>query len=134
MTTTFGDPEAALREWARLALTGAGGRVFFSWPESDNATAAGPVVTLSMIASPGDEWGQEVLVQFDVWADTRAEAAGCAAELCGLLEGLNKVPVDSAGVRFWGAYGVSSRRFYEQNDALRRFVVEATVSMRALTI
>lgn len=134
MTTTFGDPEAALRTWARTELLSAEGRVFFSWPESDNATLEGPVVTLSLIGSSGDEWGQEVLVQFDVWAVTRDEAAGCSAELCGLLEGLNKAPTTSEGVRFWGAYGVGVRRMFEQNDALRRFVVEATVSTRALTI
>lgn len=134
MTTSFGDPEAAVRAWARDALLSAGGRVFFSWPESDDATAAGAVVTLALIASPGDEWGQEALVQFDVWSNLRSEAAVCAAELCGLLEGLNKAPVTSEGIRFWGAYGVNSRRMFEQNDALRRYVVEATISMRALTI
>jgi hypothetical protein len=74
------DVDGAVRAWARAALGGLAGRVFFA----PNNAAPFPQVVVNRLPSP--DWA--ALYQFDVWADNLAAAQSTAITLSNALEGL----------------------------------------------
>lgn len=80
---TWVDVESAVRAWARsLALPGVDERVFFG--ASHDTTA--PQIVLQRIAGRDDD----CLVQFDVWAGHKAQAAAIAAALATAADVLHR--------------------------------------------
>lgn len=118
------DVELVVRDWLRAELLSADGRVFLSFPEGDTITDA--LVVLQLIGAPTDEMTQEALVQFDVFASERVGAETTSRELCAVLEGLNTSPADEV----LGAYGVTRSRAYGVDDPLRRYMVQAVLTVR----
>lgn len=78
--TTWVDVEAAARAYVRQALPAVAGRVFFGFTND----AALPQVRLARIG--GTDF--EALIQFDVWAATKAQAAATTAALCTAVDAL----------------------------------------------
>lgn len=113
---TWVDVEGAVRAWAREAMTGLSGRVFFGVP--DQATF--PLVTLQRIAGPDDD----VLIQFDVWAATKAAAASTAADLASAVDALGRYA--TADVLLLGAAVLGVRWEPDVESDQPRYIVEAT--------
>lgn len=76
------DVEAAVRAWAREEMTSLSGRVFFGFPEKYTY----PLITLQRVSGTDDD----CLIQFDVWAATKAAAATTAAELATAADALGR--------------------------------------------
>src|SRR5690554_4645770 len=90
---TYVDIESAVREWARDSVPGVERRVFFG----ANNHAAMPQIVLFRIAGPDDR----CLIQFDVWAAGKAQAAQMAAELATAADAIGRYTHD--GVLLHGA-------------------------------
>jgi hypothetical protein len=113
------DVEDAVREWGRQTLTS---RVFFGV----NNDADFPQVIVRRIGGPD----AECLIQFDVWGDTKNQAALAAAELATGLLALSGF--DHAGMRLHGASEPSTRWLPDENSDDPRYIVETTVFATAL--
>lgn len=112
------DVESAVREWARDNVASVSRRVFFG----ANNKAAMPQIVLFRVAGPDDR----CLIQFDVWAAGKAQAAAIAAELCTAADSLSHF-VES-GVMLKGALVESSRWQPDEESDHPRYVVEVTFS------
>lgn len=118
---TWVDVEGAVRAWARAALPGVAGRVFFG---VNNAIADSQVV-LYRVAGPDDD----CLIQFDIWAATKAVAAGLAAALATAADGLSRYIAD--GVLLHGAVVESVRWQPDEESDAPRYIVEVTFTASA---
>lgn len=110
------DVESAVRDWARNAVASVNRRVFFGF----NDKAAMPQVVVFRIAGPDDR----VLIQFDVWAHTKALAAATAAELATAADGLGRSV--HGGVVLLGANVEGSRWQPDEQSDKPRYVVDVT--------
>lgn len=113
---TWVDVEGAVRSWAREAMTGLSGRVFFGVPDQTTF----PLVTLQRIAGPDDD----VLIQFDVWAAKKAAAASTAADLASAVDALGRYA--TADVLLLGAAVLGVRWEPDVESDQPRYIVEAT--------
>lgn len=120
---TWVDVESALRAWVRQALPSLDGRAFFGF--SNDATL--PQVVLTRISGPDDR----CLVQFDCWADTKAESAQLAADLATAIDALARY-VDGETV-LHGARIDGIRWQPDQESDTPRYVVEATFTASSRT-
>lgn len=120
---TWVDVERAVRTWARIALPSLDERVFFGF--SNDAPL--PQVVLVRIAGPDDR----CLVQFDCWAETKAEAAALAAGLATALDALAHAVHEEAVLH--GARVEAIRWQPDPESDTPRHVVEATVTASART-
>ncbi|MBM4438462.1 MAG: hypothetical protein FJ029_14820 [Actinobacteria bacterium] len=118
---TWVDVERAVRAWARQVLPDLEGRVFFG--ASNGARM--PQVVLTRVAGPDDR----CLIQFDVWAETKAAAAGVAAVLATAAERLGRYVGD--GVLLHGARVESVRWQPDEESDAPRYIVEATFTAGA---
>lgn len=118
---TWVDVEAAVRAWARGAMPSVSGRVFFAFAERADL----PQIVVWRLGGPDDR----CLVQFDVWANTKAEAAGAAAELATALDGL--IRYVGAGALLHGAVVIDARWMPDDTSDLPRYIVDATVTATA---
>ena len=89
-TVTLPDAEGAIRSWLRAVGVGAAGdRIFFAIPDvpADQGGLVYPLVTLSRAGGgPADELPIDApLMLFNVWADSKRDAAEAAAALIALL-------------------------------------------------
>ena len=118
---TWVNVEDAVRAWARGALPTIDGRVFFG----ANNDAAMPQVGLSRITGPDDR----CLVQFDVWAETKAAAAQLAADLATALDALGRYTHETTLLH--GARVEGVRWLPDEESDTPRYVVEATFTASA---
>jgi len=109
------DVEGAVRAWAREAVPSVAERVLFG----ANGKAPLPQIVLFRIAGPDDR----CLIQFDVWASKKADAAELAAELCTAADALSRYERD--GVLLHGARVLSSRWQPDFESDTPRYIVEA---------
>lgn len=117
------DVESAIQAWARAVVTGADSRVFFG---ADNR-AAMPQIVLFRIGGPDDQ----ALIQFDVWADTKAQAATLAAELCTVADNLSRY--EHEGTLLKGAVVEGSSWQPDEESNKPRYIVQATFSAWSTT-
>ena len=108
----FVDVEGAVRAWAREALDT--DRVFFG-----PVSSQGSQIVLFRIAGPDDR----CLIQFDVWASTKAGAAELAAELATAADAMSRY--EHEGVLLHGASVLSSRWQPDFESDTPRYIVEA---------
>lgn len=115
------DVEAAVRAWSRTALPSLGGRIFFGFSND----AALPQIRLQRIGGTDDR----ALIQFDVWAANKAQAADAAALLATAADNLSRYV--SGGTLLHGAAveGVSWQPDDEGNAP--RYVVDVTFTATA---
>jgi len=106
------DVEAAVRAWARDVLDV---KVFFGV----NQEADFPQVIIRRVGGADDR----ALIQFDCWADTKADAAAAAAQLCTELTGVGTV--DYEGVRLHDALWLGTRWLPDEASDTPRYIVEA---------
>lgn len=112
------DVEKAVRAWARAQ----GFTAFFG--VNNNGTF--PQLVIQRVAGPDSD----VLVQFDVWGGTKAEAAATAASLRTALTGLSSYDFD--GIRLHGASDPSARWLPDPDSDRPRYIVEASFYSTAL--
>lgn len=115
---TWVDVESAVRQWARENVTSVGSRVFFG----ANNKAAMPQIVLFRIGGPDDQ----CLIQFDVWAGNKADAAEAAAELCTAADELSRYV--AGNVLLKGAVVDGSRWQPDEESDIPRYIVEITFS------
>jgi hypothetical protein len=116
---TWVDVEAAVREWARDAVSAVNRRVFFG----ANNAAARPQIVLFRVAGPDDL----CLIQFDVRAASKEAAASAAAELATAADGLSRFSYN--GVLLLGATVDSIRWLPDEEMPVKdsaRYIVEVT--------
>ena len=118
---TWVDVESAVRAWAREALPALDGHVFFGASND----AAMPQVVLTRIAGPDDR----CVIQFDVWAETKAAAAVLAAELATAADGLARYAHENTVLH--GARVESVRWQPDEESDTPRYVVDATYTASA---
>ncbi|MBM4414902.1 MAG: hypothetical protein FJ035_01225 [Chloroflexi bacterium] len=118
---TWVDVEDAIRAWGREALPDLEGRVFFGFSND----AALPQVVLTRIAGPDDR----CLIQFDLWAATKAAAAAVAAELCTAVDALGRFTHEQTVLH--GARVEQVRWQPDEESDTPRYVVEATFAASA---
>ncbi|MGE0133762.1 MAG: hypothetical protein AB7L91_06285 [Dehalococcoidia bacterium] len=111
---TWVDVESAVREWARDRVASAERRVFFG----ANVSAPVPQIVLFRIAGPDDR----CLIQFDVWGDSKAQAAATAAELATAADEVGRYTHD--GVILHGAVVDSVRWQPDDESDQPRYVVD----------
>ena len=111
------DVEAAVREWARGAVASVQRRVFFG----PNNSAPFPQIVLFRIAGPDDR----CLIQFDVWAESKAQAAAVAAELQTAADQLSRYA--HGGVLLHGALVEGARWQPAEESDQPRYIVDLTV-------
>jgi hypothetical protein len=111
---TWVDVEGAVRAWAREALPGLEGRVFLGFNTAANANQ----IVLFRIGGPDDR----CLIQFDVWAATKAVAASTAAELATAADAIGRYT--HQGVLLHGATVESVRWQPDEQSDTPRFVVD----------
>lgn len=119
--STWVDVEDAVRAWARGALPAIDGRVFFGASND----AAMPQVVLSRIGGPDGR----CLIQFDVWAKTKAAAAQVAASLATAIDALGRYTHDQT--LLLGARVEGVRWLPDEESDTPRYVVEATFTASA---
>lgn len=113
---TWVDVEAAVRTWARANVPLAGTRVFFGF--SNDAPL--PQIALFRVGGTDDN----CLIQFDVWAATKAQAAQAAAQLCTAADNLSHYV--SGGVLLHGALVESARWQPDEESNAPRYIVDVT--------
>lgn len=118
---TFVDIEPALREWARDHVPSVNRRVFFGF----NASAPFPQIVLFRVFGPDDR----ALIQWDVWAEAKAQAAEIAAELATAADAIGRYTHD--GVLLHGAVVESVRWQPDDESDQPRYVVDTTVMATA---
>ena len=119
--STWVDVEDAVRAWAREALPAIEGRVFFGASND----AAMPQVVLSRIGGADGR----CLIQFDVWAKTKATAAQLAASLATAVDGLGRYTHGTT--LLLGARVEGVRWLPDEESDTPRYVVEATFTASA---
>ncbi|MFA7297317.1 MAG: hypothetical protein WC211_09080 [Dehalococcoidia bacterium] len=120
---TWVDVEGAIRAWARWVLPALEERAFFGF--SNDAPL--PQVVLTRISGPDDR----CLVQFDCWAETKAEAAMLAADLATAIDAIAHYVDDETVLH--GARIEGIRWQPDQESDTPRYVVEATFTASART-
>jgi len=120
---TFVDVEGPLREYVRDQVASVNRRVFFEVNPKVPATLA--QVIIQRIAGRDES----CLIQFDVWAASKAAAAEIAAELATALEAL--AHFTAAGAIVHGATVESVRWQPDPESNAPRYIVEATVTATA---
>lgn len=115
---TWIDVEGAVRTWARATLTPLANRIFFGYSEA----SAQPQIVLQRIGGPDDA----CLIQFDVWAASKAAAAVEAAKLATALDALSRYTA-FATVLLLGARVDSIRWLPDAETDSPRYIVEATI-------
>lgn len=120
---TWVDIEAAVRAWARSVMTTLDGRVFFGYA----VDAAKSQIVLMRIAGPDDR----CLIQFDVWAEGKAQAAALAAELATAVDALGRYTHEN--VLLHGAVVEGVRWQPDEESNVPRYVVDATFTATART-
>jgi hypothetical protein len=115
---TWVDVEGAVRAWARDEVASVNRRVFYG----ANNQAAMPQIVLFRIGGPDDQ----CLIQFDVWAKTKDQAAAAAAELCTAADDLSRYV--AGNVLLTGAVVDGSRWQPDEDDDIPRYIVEITFS------
>lgn len=118
---TWVDVEAAVREWARDVVSSVDRRVFFGF----NNKVEMPQVVLFRIAGPDDR----CLIQFDAWAQGKAQAATVAAELATAADELSRYVHD--GVLLHGARVEGVRWQPDEESDTPRYIVEVTFTATA---
>lgn len=118
---TWVDVEGAVRAWAREQLPGLDGRVFFGV----NNAVPDPQVVLHRVAGTD----ADCLIQFDVWAASKAQAASIAAALATAADALSRFTAD--GVLLHGALVESVRWQPDEESDAPRYVVEVTFTATA---
>lgn len=113
---TWVDVESAVREWLRDSVASISRRGFFGV----NNSAPFPQIVLRRIGGPDDS----CLVRFDVWGDTKAEAASVAADLATAADALAAYTHD--GVILHGASVDQSRWLPDVDSDLPRYIVDVT--------
>lgn len=113
------DVESAVRQWARDVLPDVERRVFFEPNEKTDATGKAQVVLFRI--SGRDE---AALIQLDVWARSKAQAAEIAAALASAAEELSRYA--HGGALLLGAYVESVRWQPDEESGRPRYVVEIT--------
>jgi hypothetical protein len=116
------DVEQCIRTWARGALPGIDGRVFFG----ANNQAAMPQVSLFRVSGPD----HEVLIQFDVWGSNKAQAAQLAAELETAADGVSGFISD--GVQLKSALIVDNQWLPDDESNTPRYIVQVTFAAWAV--
>lgn len=112
----FVDVEQAVIAWLKANVPLAGNRVFAGY----NSAAAQPQVVVQRIAGPDDA----ALVQCDVWAPYRSNAAVAAAQLASAASSL--ALFDSGNVRLKGAAVESIRWLPDPESDTPRYIVDIT--------
>ena len=120
---TWVDVEGAVRAWAREALPALSGRVFFGFNAA--ASPAYPQIVLFRIGGPDDR----CLIQFDVWAASKADAALTAAELATAADALRRYA--HGGALLHGALIDSVRWQPDQESDQPRYVVDVLFTATA---
>ena len=120
---TFVDVEGPLREYVRDEVASVNRRVFFEVNPKVPATLA--QVIIQRIAGRDES----CLVQFDVWAASKAAASALASELATALEAL--AHFIEGGVLLHGATVESIRWQPDPESNAPRYIVEATVTATA---
>lgn len=115
------DVEKAIREWARDWVPSLDGRVFFA--ANDNTKT--PQCVVQRISGPDDA----CLVQFDVWAPKKADAAGVAMELATALDALARYEFE--GILLHGANPLNVRWLPDPESNAPRYIVEAIFTASA---
>ena len=118
---TWVDAESAVRAWAREALPALDDRVFFGVSND----AAMPQIVLTRIAGPDDR----CLIQFDVWAETKAAAAAIATELATAADALSRYTHETT--LLLGARVESVRWQPDAESDTPRYVVDVTFTASA---
>lgn len=118
----WGDVEGTVRSWARDTMIEVDGRVFFG----ANNQAPFPQIVLFRVSGPDDE----VLIQFDVWAANKAQAASLAAALATAVDGVHGYTAGGVVLKAALVEGVTWQPDDESNR--ERYVVQATFSAWAL--
>lgn len=119
---TFVDVEAAVREWARDAVTTADRRVFFAANNKVNA----PQIVLFRIAGTDED----CLLQCDCWAPKKEQASAMAVELETAAHALGRYE-STDGVILHGMRVDNSRWLPDEESLTPRYVVEITVTATA---
>lgn len=119
---TWVDVEALVRQYLRDAVPELGRRVFFG----ADARAELPQAVVFRIAGPDDS----ALVQVDVWAATKAEAAAVATVVAGALDRAARFVHD--GAVLVGASVDNIRWMPDDDSNLPRYIVESTVFATAV--
>lgn len=117
------DVEGPVRSWARDNVASVARRVFTT---GVNNRARFPQIVLFRIGGPDDQ----ALIQFDVWADTKAQAAQTAAELATVADRLSGY--EAAGVQLKGAVVEGSQWLPDEESNKPRYVVQITFSAWAM--
>lgn len=112
------DVEKAVVAWARAQ----GFVAFFGV----NNGGSFPQAIIQRVAGPDSD----VLIQFDVWGGTKAEAAATAANLRTALTGLSSY--DHDGIRLHGVSDPSARWLPDPDSDRPRYIVEASFHATAL--
>lgn len=112
------DVESAVREWVRDSIPDVSRRAFFG-PAKD---APLPQIVVYRVAGAD----ANCAIQFDVWGQSKAQAATIAAVLCSAIDALSRYVYATAGVLLHGA-AVDSERWQpdDESDA-PRYIVDAT--------
>lgn len=114
---TWVDVESLVRQYLRDNVPVLGRRVFFG----ADGRADLPQAVVFRIAGPDDA----AMVQVDVWAATKADAAAAAGEVAGALDRAARFRHD--GAVLVGASVDSIRWMPDDDSNLPRYIVEATV-------
>lgn len=110
------DVENAVRSWARDFVLSAERRVFFGV----NNNVDFPQIVLHRLGGPDSA----CLIQFDVWAATKATAAAAAAELASAVDALARY--DTGDVLLHAAVVESSRWLPDPETDKPRYIVDVT--------
>jgi len=117
---TWVDVEGAIRSWIREAIPSVNSRVFFGTNDTVFKNKQSQIV-LFRVAGPDDD----CLIQCDVWAATKAEAAALAAELATAADALARYSWE--GVLLLSATVDSVRWLPDEAADTPRYIVEMTI-------
>lgn len=121
---TWVDIEIAIREWTRDTVSAVNRRVFFA----ANSRVDEPQIVVQRIGGRDDA----CLVQFDVWAATKGDAASLTTALLTAVDALSRYEKD--GVILLGAFVESSRWQPDVESNAPRYVVDVTFTAVAGTL
>lgn len=112
----WGDVEITVRTWARAALPQLTGRVFFA----GEGKALFPQIALFRVSGVDSE----ALIQFDVWARTKAQAAQVAADLASAADAVSGFRANGVQLKSTRVEGIDWLPDQESN--MPRYVVQVT--------
>ncbi len=117
------DVEGLVRMWVQSAIPDVA--VHFSLPTTDPVSL--PVILVTRVGGSASGPLDQPLIQFDCFGSNKHQAAAVAYLLASALEELNQPGASRA---LLGADDIQIRSYSDVNDKVKRYIVEARVTLR----